>query len=149
MHQDQPETEPLPFSVELLRRQLALFDEIAESSGAAAEAPMLTKIVRLSFDGIVSQMEAANGWLLDFMESFDDESKAEALDHLLSAVLVACQPLRNYEGKNLTELKKLVATFNDCLDVILGRQEGMQLLGGLLDDDEDQEASKATNGSKP
>lgn len=137
MQTQHTDSENLPFSVAALRRQLAQFDEIAESTGATEEAPMLTKIVRLSLDGLVTQMENANRWLFEFMESFEEESKVEEALELTGALLLICQPLREHQDKSPKDLRKLLATFNDRLDALMGGDGGAQ----------GEEETSNTNGS--
>ena len=97
MEQPQPSEElSTPFPIETLKSQLAMFDQIAESSGAMEEAPMLTKIVRLSLDGIVSQLDAANEWILEFVASFDDYQESQEALEMVAAILAVCHPLRSY-----------------------------------------------------
>jgi hypothetical protein len=121
MEQPQPSEElSTPFPIETLKSQLAMFDQIAESSGAMEEAPMLTKIVRLSLDGIVSQLDAANEWILEFVASFDDYQESQEALEMVAAILAVCHPLRSYEDTSPKDLKKLLKEFNERLDLLLG-----------------------------
>jgi len=121
MEQPQPSEElSTPFPIETLKSQLAMFDQIAESSGAMQEAPMLTKIVRLSLDGIVSQLDAANEWILEFVASFDDYQESQEALEMVAAILAVCHPLRSYKDTSPKDLKKLLKEFNERLDLLLG-----------------------------
>jgi hypothetical protein len=152
MQTEHSEPENSPFPVEALRHQLVMLDQIAETSGAAEEAPMFFKLFRLSLDGIVAQMQAANGWLLDLAESLEEGSRFEELLDYAETLLAICQPLREKKGPNGEDLgwrdiRERVKTFRVKLDELAGPEKKGRLEPAEETNKETNKETNPPNGS--